>query len=126
MQLGSIQHKVCQFITCRSDFVVKVLFCPCRFYIGKTIHPLFKRIREHIYSLKTEKCAPRFISRMHEKRGGDYTTLWFAGLQRLFNPKNGTDGHKVLLQPEPRWIFDTNALGPLGLNDRNKLSSFLM
>lgn len=39
---------------------------------------------------------------------------------------NGTDRHKVLLQPEPRWIFDTNALGPLGLNDRNKLSSFLM
>lgn len=64
-KVGEIQNTVLDFITCKSDCVVYALFCPCMsFYIGKTIRPLFKCVREHMYSLRTGKGAPRLISHM--------------------------------------------------------------
>lgn len=126
LRMGAITHEVKQFITCRSDFVVYVIFCPCGFfYIGKTIRPLFKRIYEHIYSLRTGKGVPRFISHINGVHASNSDCLRFAGIQKIPMFSDGRDRHRELLRCESRWILDTNAMGPLGMNDRNDLSPFL-
>lgn len=123
LRMGRQYHVVKDFITCRSNFVVYVMFCECGFYyVGKTIRPLYKRIREHIYSLKSGKGAPRFIAHMREAHAGSVSGLKFTSVQRILSSSSGNDRHVKLLRCEARWIVRTDALGPMGLNDRNDLS----
>lgn len=87
LNIGRIQWRVNQLITCRSDFLVYILFCPCGFYhIGKTKRPLWKRVSEHMYSLKTGKGAPHLINHMRTCHDNNPNLLRFAGLQRIFVP----------------------------------------
>lgn len=126
VHMGGVQHVVKDLIPCRSNFLVYAIFCPCSmYYIGKTIRPVYKRIREHMYSLKSGKGAPRLISHMRTEHNNDASLLRFAGLQKIQVPHNGGDRQNELLRCEAKWILDVNAMGPLGLNDRNDLASFL-
>lgn len=124
LQIGAVQFSVRDFITCRTNYVVYILFCKF-YYIGKTIRPLHIRIREHMYSIRTGKGCPRLIAHIREVHGGDPETLRFAGLKRIMISCDGGDRHKNLLRCEAKLILRMQALGPIGLNDRNDLSPFL-
>ncbi|XP_077117073.1 uncharacterized protein LOC143773549 [Ranitomeya variabilis] len=126
MNIGPITHTISQFISCKTDYVVYVVFCPCRrFYIGKTIRQMYVRFREHVRSIQTGKGVPRLINHVREIHEGNADVLTFAGIERVVLPAGGGDLHKLLLRAEARWIMRTNATGPAGFNDRIDMAVFL-
>ncbi|XP_044155844.1 T-cell leukemia homeobox protein 1 isoform X1 [Bufo gargarizans] len=126
LEIGGIKHVVRDFINCRTSYVVYVVFCPCkRFYIGKTIRPLFERIREHVGSIRSGRGCPRLIEHIRTSHDAHPHCLSFAGVEHVRPIPRGVDRHRLLLQREARWIMLTGAMGAAGLNERNDISVFL-
>ncbi|CAJ0965044.1 unnamed protein product [Ranitomeya imitator] len=126
VQIGPIKHIVTDFISCKTTYTVYVIFCQCGFYyIGKTIRPLYIRIKEHFSSVRTGKGVPRLINHVRQCHAGNTHTLRFAGIARVYSPQQGGNLNQLLLRCEARWIMRTNATGPMGLNERIDMSVFL-
>lgn len=124
LEIGGKYFNIQDLITCRSKFVTYAIFCPCKyFYIGKTNRNLFIRFREHCRSITTGKGSPRLIEHVRKCHNSDAQVLTFAGIQKV--AYHVPDKHVTLLKMESRLILNCNALGPLGLNDRNDYSMFL-
>ncbi|KAG8572310.1 hypothetical protein GDO81_012015 [Engystomops pustulosus] len=90
LNLGILEHRIKQYLTCRSCYVVYVIFFLCkRFYIGKTNRAMFTRFREHKNSVVTGKGAPRLIEHIHQVHKGNTSILTFAGLEQVPAPLYG-------------------------------------
>ncbi|XP_071993372.1 uncharacterized protein [Engystomops pustulosus] len=126
LNIGGVTTMVEQFISCKTDYVVYVIFCTCRrFYIGKTIRPLYIRFREHHHSITSGKGSQRLIKHIRDAHAGDPNSLTFAGIERVMPKIDGGDRHRELLRREARWILKTEAEGPIGLNDKNDMAVFI-
>lgn len=60
----------------KSQYVVYAIFCPCRLiYIGKTIHHLYVRFREHVKSTALSEGVQRIIQHVREAHDGGFQNI---------------------------------------------------
>ncbi|XP_069819694.1 uncharacterized protein [Dendropsophus ebraccatus] len=126
INLNGVECRVSNLITCKTTFVVYAIICDCgRFYVGKTKRALATRYKEHCYSVRSGKGVPRLIDHIRQVHQGNTRCLKFCGLERVNQVLGGGDRHLNLLRKETLWISKLNALGPLGLNERNEFAPFV-
>lgn len=110
------QYKIKQYLTCTTDWVVYVLWCPCGLlYVGETKNEFKTRLNNHRYSIRKARndlpVPKHFSESKHTERD-----IKFMLLQHIPPPNRGGDRLTILKKCELSWIFRLNSLRPNGLN----------
>lgn len=119
------KFRITNRITCKSNYVVYLLKCPCGLgYVGKTKQELKTRISEHKCSIRNrDEKSP--VARHINSVGHDVCTLKFKRTDMIQPLRRGGKRNKLLPQREAKWIHNLQTESPRGLNEELLLSCFL-
>ena len=104
-----------------------MLKCPCGLvYVGQTKRQLKARISEHKTAIRTKNMDYAMARHYVEAGHGSVASLKFWGIEKIAPKSRGGDIINNLLRREAYWIYTLNTVEPLGLNECNNLSCFLV
>lgn len=113
-------------ITCQSVSAVYIMKCCCgAFYIGKTKHPYFCRIRNHVSPISKRKMESLISRHMGLYHNHNLKMIGFFALEYIPPHERGGDIDKKLLQIEAKWIYLLQATRYPGLNEGISYKPFL-
>lgn len=120
------KFKINQYLTCTTDWVVYVLWCPCGLlYVGETKNDFKTRLNNHCYSIRKGRIdlpVPKHFSELqHTERD-----VKFMLLQHIPQPSRGGDRLTLLKKCELSWIYRLNTLKPHGLNVDFKVTNNML
>lgn len=111
-----------QRITCRSQFVIYIVQCPCSLrYVGSTTCELKKRILEHVRATVNTDRTNAIAKHMKKLHEGNWKSLTFFAVEQVEQQSWGGDREKILRQKEFRHILNFQTLNPKGLNQDEEL-----
>lgn len=111
------------YLTCASDWIIYVLFCPCKLvYVGETTCDLRTRLNNHRYTIR-KKRMDLPVSKHFSECGHNEWDLHCMAVDHVPPLKRGGDRHTLLLKKELEWIFNLKTLRPQGLNVEFKTNS---
>lgn len=94
------------------------------FYIGKTTHPFFKRIQDHIkpiHNCRMETAVSGHAGTYHNFKPN---MIKFMALEHIPIHVRGGSDDKTLLQLEARWIYNLKATEYPGFNETLSFNPF--
>lgn len=110
------QYKLKHYMTCNSDWVIYVMWCPCELlYVGETKCEFKTRIANHRYTIRkkrTDLPVPKHFCEL----GHSEKDIRFMLLEHIPLPPKGGDRLTILKKRELWWIYHLNTLKPNGLN----------
>ena len=119
------EYKVRGRVSCKTDYVVYALTCPCKlWYIGKTKRELKVRICEHKCAIRNQD-EKSSVARHFNSANHSISDLRFFGIEVVKMPKRGGDRDRLLLQRECYYIHLFDSMMPNGLNEENIFTCFL-
>lgn len=108
--------KIRHFMTCSTDWVVYIIWCPCQLlYVGETKCEFKVRLNNHRYTIRKQR-ADLPVSKHFLDAGHSEKDLKFMLLEHIPLPPRGGDRLAILMKRELWWIFRLNTLKPHGLN----------
>lgn len=115
--LSSVERKIKGHFTCKTEFAVYVLQCPCGLrYVGSMILPVHKRILQHLRAINNGDVTypvARHFSLIHDR---NENLLVYFVLDAIPISERGGDREKKLRRMESRYIILLNSKVPEGLN----------
>lgn len=110
------RYKIKFYLTCNSNYVIYVLWCPCDLlYVGETRNDMKTRLNQHRYSIRKKRLdlpvSKHFLDANHSERDLKFMILDHIPVQRT-----GGDRILRLKKKELMWIHTLNTLNPNGLN----------
>lgn len=86
-----------QRITCRSQFVIYIVECPCSLrYVGSTTCELKKRILEHVRATVNTDRTNAIAKHMEKLHEGNWKSLTFLAVEQVEQQSWGRDRDKIL------------------------------
>lgn len=120
VRINVLQHH----ITCQTQGVIYIIFCQCgTFYVGKTIRPFWRRIKDHVYYATSGLLNTTMGYRIAFKHKFNPMVFKFAALDVIHVDHRGGNFDKRILQRETQWIHKLRATVYPGLN--NTMRPFL-
>lgn len=114
------------YVNCKTPSIVYLLTCECGcYYIGKTINEFWKRIYQHLSTIRKRDLDVPIGHHMALVHPKSIPKIHFLALDQVHFRSRGGDFNKCLLQCELRWIFNLQATLPPGLNEAFNFRSFL-
>lgn len=111
---------------CQTKEVIYIIFCRCEaFYIGKTIRPFWKRVKDHVYYANSGLLNTTMGHHVVLKHQYDPLVLKFSALNRIHEDPRGGNFDQQVLQRETQWVFNLRATIYPGLNDMMSFRPFL-
>lgn len=95
-------HRIRHRVTCQTPLeIVYLMKCTCNyFYVGKTKHPFFKQIKDHVSLIKKGKMETPISHHVDLFHGFSLITIKFMALEHIPTDVRGGSNNQRLLQLE--------------------------
>lgn len=111
-------HSIAYRVICQTIGVVYLGKCLCGwFYVGKTKHPFYKRIKDHTTPISKHLMHTAFSQNVGLEHNFDTNMIMFMALEHVPMHVRGGSINCTLLQLETCWIYNLNATRYPGLNE---------
>lgn len=119
-------HPIRHHISCQMRGVIYIIFCQCgAFYVGKTIRPFWKRMKDHVYYATNGLLNTTINHHVAFRHKYHPQVFKFAALDHVYqNPRGGNFDQRVI-QRETQWVYNGYITTYPGLNDMLSCKPFL-
>lgn len=125
---SSVTHKnypIKHFCTCTTSYIVYLITCHCKQYVGRTIRSFSIRVAEHIALIKsgdTKHTVPRHYKFHHNRM---FKGTQFVVIDRYVPPWRGGAMTRGVSRLETFWIYELQTYFPYGMNIELDMNSFI-